>query len=110
MATVDQIATHDEEGPDFAPLFYGGEEFEEERLGFGSIPYKDSIENYFDYRTPVIIKREAESKLRSDHASRNRQQNINESRLINSTIQTENPGVYQKSSKPPLVHRNNVGD
>lgn len=64
MAGRDQyIPNHNfDAGPSYDPIYYEGEEIEKANLAFTKQPLHTSIDNYFDYTTPVIIRNTADAK------------------------------------------------
>ena len=59
---------NEDEGPGFDPIYYEGEEYEQNQLDFIKEPVETAIDGYFDYQTPIIIKKEAERKQNKDTA------------------------------------------
>lgn len=58
-------------GPAFQPAYYQGEEIEHQQLRFTNEPLGASIDGYFDYNQPMIIRNENQSKLRNDVSNKN---------------------------------------
>lgn len=59
---------NDDDYPGFEPLYYEGEEFERGQLDFLREPVETAIDGYFDYKTPIIVKREIEQKRNAEKA------------------------------------------
>ena len=70
------IMNHDFEDPPFEPIYYEGEEIEKQQLKFVHQPFDQSIDNYFNFQTPIMIRKEAEDRQTAEEAEKSKERYV----------------------------------
>lgn len=101
MADSDRVVpNHDFDDPPFEPIYYEGEEIEKQQLRFLKQPFEQSIDNYFDFKTPLIIKKEAIDKQNAEEAEVAKQKYLVASQKLREMFAPD-PQLNPKNRKLP---------
>lgn len=107
------VPNHDFDDPPFEPIYYEGEEIEKQQLRFLNQPFEQSIDNYFDFKTPLIIKKEAIDKKNAEEAEAAKQKYLAASKQLRDMYAPEqkyhpkNRRLNQQSN--PNTHKDEGG-